>query len=175
MVAYRRETGGTMTDNTGDNPGPAAEISAVQGTAKEILEKRRFERMRSGLQIKYRIVGPTEEATLAKQGGYAAPEVFKANTPEIHDFNKVVSEDISLGGVRINTPFPIQEGTRLWLQVTIPGVPIAVNAIAQVRWSRQAGSLCSSGLKFESISKPDLDKVERFLILQKRAQIEKHA
>ena len=99
--------------------------------------------------------------------------MFKANTPEIHDFNKVVSEDVSLGGLRINTPFPVPEGTRLWLQINIPEVPIAVNAIAEVRWSRKAGSLCSSGLKFNSISKADLDKVERYLTLQKKAAFEK--
>ncbi len=148
---------------------------SVEEVAKDILVKRRYERLRAGLQIKYRAVGPTEEATLVKTGGYAAPEVFKANTTEIHDFNKVACEDISLGGLKINTPAPLPEGTRLWLQVTIPGVPIAVNAIGEVRWSRSAGSLCSAGLRFVSISKADLDKVERFLVLQKRAGMEKRA
>jgi hypothetical protein len=162
-----------VSDDGAEIQKPGQDAAEVQKAAREILEKRRFERMRSGLQIKYRPVGPTEEATLVKQGGYAAPEAFKANTVEIHDFNKVVSEDISLGGVRISTPTPLPEGMRLWLQVGIPGVPIPVNAIAEVRWSRQAGSLCSSGVKFESISKADLDKVERFLALQKRAAAEK--
>lgn len=151
----------------------AHDVNDAAQAAKAELEKRRYERMRAGLQIKYRVVGPSEEATLIKQGGYANPEVFKANTPEIHDFNKVVTEDVSLGGLKINTPVPVPEGTHLWLQVTIPQVPIPVNAIAEVRWSRRAGSLCSSGLKFISISKADLDKVERFLTLQKRAAMDK--
>jgi hypothetical protein len=153
--------------------GRSGDVAAAEQVAKEILEKRRYERMRAGLQIKYRVVGPTEEATLVKQGGYAAPEVFKANTPEIYDFHKVVTENVSLGGVRISTPMPLPEGTRLWLQVSIPNVPIPVDAIGEVRWSRQVGSLCSSGLKFLSISKTDLEKVERFLVLQKRAEFEK--
>lgn len=150
-----------------------SDLDESQAQAKAILEQRRFERMKAGLQIKYRAVGPSEEATLIKQGGYGLPEAFHANTPEIKDFNKVVTEDLSAGGMKISTPAPLPEGTRLWVQVSIPDVPIAVNAMASVRWTRQAGSLCTSGLKFESISKADLDKVERYLILQKRAEMQK--
>jgi hypothetical protein len=151
------------------------DMEAMQKAAQEALDKRRFERMKAGLLIKFRPVGPSEEATLVKQGGYAAPEAFHSHTSEIKDFNKVVSEDISLGGLRITTPTPLPEGTRLWLQVSLPEVPIPVNAIAQVMWTRTAGSLCSSGLKFDSIAKADLDKVERYLIMQKRAQVQKQS
>jgi len=151
------------------------ELEDMQAQAKAMLEQRRFERMKAGLQIKYRAVGPSEEATLIKQGGYGLPEAFHANTPEIKDFNKVVTEDISIGGMKIATPAPLPEGTKLWVQVSIPDVPIAVNAMATVRWTRSAGTLCTSGLKFDSISKADLDKVERYLILQKRAEMQKRS
>lgn len=151
----------------------AEDLEASKQQAKEIMEKRRYERLRAGLQISYRAVGPTEEATLVKTGGYGAPDAFSSRTAEIKDFNKVVSEDVSLGGLRINTPRPLPTGMRLWVQVSLPDVPIPVNAIAAVMWSRQAGSLCSSGLKFESISKLDLEKVERYLMLQKKAALEK--
>ena len=142
---------------------------AVQKAAQDALEKRRYERVKAGLQIKYRGVSPTEEATLVKQGGYGTPEAFQPSTPAMSDFNKVLSEDISAGGFKISTPAPLPEGTRLWVQLSLPGVPMAVNAIAQVRWTRRAGSLCSSGLKFESISQGDLQKVENYLVLQKKA------
>jgi c-di-GMP-binding flagellar brake protein YcgR len=141
--------------------------------AKEILDKRRFERMKAGLQIKYRPVTTGEEATLVKQGGYGAPEAFHANTPEIKDFNKVVTEDVSVGGMKLTTPTSLPVGTRLWLQLSIPDVPISVNAMAEVRWTKAEGALYASGLKFESISKADLDKVERYLMLQKRAEVQK--
>ncbi|HTB21980.1 MAG TPA: PilZ domain-containing protein [bacterium] len=143
------------------------DLSGMEKIAKEALDKRRFERLKAGLQVKYRPVGPTEEATLTKQGDYAAPESFQAQTSEVEDFKRVTCEDISLGGLKINTPFPVPEGTRLWLQISLPGIPIAVNAIGQVRWSRRAGSLCSSGIQFHGISMADLAKVERFLALQK--------
>jgi c-di-GMP-binding flagellar brake protein YcgR len=149
------------------------ELAKMQEAAKAALEQRRFERLKAGLQIKYRPVGMDEEAVLVKQGGYAAPEAFKANTPEIKDFNRVATEDISLGGLKIGAPAPMPTGTRLWLQISLPDAPIAINAIAEVRWSRPEGGQHAHGLKFVSVSKPDLDKVERFLVLQKRAALQK--
>jgi hypothetical protein len=149
------------------------ELQKMQDAAKAALEQRRFERMKAGLQIKYRPVVMDEEALLVKQGGYAAPESFKANTPEIKDFAKVVSDDVSLGGLKIAAPAPMPAMTRLWLQISLPDAPIAINAIAEVRWSRAEGGQYAHGLKFVSVSKPDLDKVERYLVLQKRAAVQK--
>lgn len=149
------------------------DLQKMQEAAKAALEQRRFERLRSSLQIKYRMVVPEEEKLLVQQGGYAAPEAFKANTPEIKDFNKVVTEDISLGGLKIGAAMAMPNGTRLWLQISLPDAPIAINAIAEVRWSKPEGGQFAHGLKFVSVSKPDLDKVERYLVLQKRAEIQK--
>ncbi|MGH7442173.1 MAG: PilZ domain-containing protein [bacterium] len=153
---------------TEDRRGPRGDDHfAVGQAAQDAIEKRRYERLKAGLQIKYRPVGPTEEATLVKGGDFAAPAALEAGTPETRDFHKVLCEDISLGGLKIVTSFPVAETTRLWVQISIPGVPLPVNAVAEVRWSRRAGSLCSSGLQFHTISKNDLAKVERFLTLQK--------
>lgn len=149
------------------------ELKKMQDAAKAELDKRRFERMKAGLQIKFRPVVAEEESLLVKQGGYAAPEAFHANTAEIKDFNKVVTEDISLGGLKIAAAVAMPIGTRLWLQISLPDAPIAINAIAEVRWNKPEGGMHSHGLKFVSVSKPDLDKVERFLVLQKRAELQK--
>jgi len=63
----------------------------------------------------------------------------------------------------------LMAATRLWGQISLPDVPVPLNAIAEVRWCEAVGSGWVSGLKFLTISKSDLDKVERYLILQKRA------
>jgi hypothetical protein len=147
--------------------------------SKQALEHRRFERMRASLSIKYRLIAPQEEDALIKQGAYVSPEAYRGNTAETRDFNRLateddaVSEDISLGGLKISTPVPLAEATRLWVEVGMPDVPIPVSAIAEVRWCRPADGYWTSGLKFSGISKTDLEKVERFLVLQKRAQIAK--
>ncbi len=141
----------------------------MERATREALEKRRYERFKAGLQVKFRVVGPTEEATLVKAGAFAAPSAVEGSAQEVRDIHRVLGEDISLGGLRITTPYPLAEGTRLWLQVSIPGVPLPLNAVGEVRWSRRSGSLCSSGLKFHSISKDDLARVERFLALRQNS------
>jgi hypothetical protein len=167
-----------MSVEDGSGYTPSGDLVSEK-VAKQIQEQRRYERMRASLSIKYRLVGPDEEAALTKQGHYVPPASFKANTAETRDFNKLanedsgVSEDISLGGLKLTTPVALAEGTRLWLEVVFPEVPIPLNAMAEVRWCRPAGDQWNSGLKFSGISKVDLDKVERFLVLQKRAQIAK--
>gem|GEM_PF-907700 len=145
-----------------------------------LMEMRSFERVRTSLDIKYRVVGPDEEAAL-KLRNYAELEAFSPDPSKPEDFNStaseqvVVSDDISLGGLKISMSNPMTEGMRLWLQVTIPGVPIAVNAIGEVRWCRSVGTLWNAGVRFSGLSKPDLDRVDRFLLLQKRAQMSKRA
>ncbi len=133
---------------------------------QEGAEKRRFDRLKAGLQVKFRPVGTTEEATLLKQGSFIAPETSNSSVDEIRDLTKVAAEDISTGGIRINTPVPLPEKAHLWLQVQLPGIPVPVNALGEVRWSRRAGSLCSSGVRFLKISAEDLGKVERFVALR---------
>ncbi len=126
-------------------------------------EKRQYERFRSGLQVKFRGIGQTEKLTLIKQGGYGTPDAFQATLPELHDFQKVMTEDVSLGGLRVNTSTPLPQASDLWVQISLPKIPMSINAIAKVMWTRRAGSLCSSGLKFEAISQGDLKKVEDYL------------
>lgn len=152
-----------------------SDIDDIARIARENLEKRRFERMKAGLTIKFRVVTEHEEAGLVKQGGYAAVDSFHSHTTEITDFNKVISEDVSLGGLKISTTGAMPEGTRLWVQISLPDVPVPVNAIAELRWCTPMASAYVSGLKFLTISKADLDKVERYLVLQKRASVQKQS
>jgi hypothetical protein len=165
--------------NNEDGSAPAPDTTDIEKSVKQIMEQRRYERMRASLTVKYHLMGPKEEAALAQHGNYVTPDMFKANTTETKDFNKLasedsaVSEDISVGGLKISTPITLPEGTRLWLEIGLPEVPIPVNAIAEVRWCRPAEGQWSSGLKFAAISKADLDKVERFVVLQKQAKFAK--
>ena len=168
-----------LMDESTDNKTAPALISADEAQlSKEALENRRFERLNAALDIKYRVIGADEEAKLLKQEEYVAPKAVKARTSEIRDFTKmaedrqVKSEDISLGGMKISANVLIPMGSRLWIQVSLPEIPIPMNAIAEVRWRKPVGSTWSTGLSFSGISKPDLEKVDRYLTLQKRAQME---
>lgn len=146
-----------------------SDIDEIQKRAKEFLEKRRYERFRAGLVVRFRVISPGEKNTLLKSGAYAKPGAFMAKAAETQDLNLVVSEDISAGGLKIPTPQALIQGSELWVNLTLSGVPIPVNALATVMWSRvQGGGAFSSGLKFSGINEADLAKVEGFLTLQKK-------
>lgn len=158
----------------------AAEGAGAGKPVPGAAEKRGTERLQARIDIKYRVVDPDEEAEWRKND-YATPKAFSADSPEASVFSAlvddevVVSEDISLGGLKISVSKPVTEGMKLLLQVSIPGVPIPVNAIGEVRWCQEVGNLWNAGLRFLGLSKADLDRVDRFLLLQKRAQMAKRA
>src|SRR5882724_6697885 len=107
-----------------------SDIDEIQKRAREFLEKRRFERFRASLGVRFRVIGYDEKMSLIKSGGYAAPGAFMAKAAETRDLKLVVSEDISLGGLRIPTPQPLPKDSELWINLGLPGVPIPVNALA---------------------------------------------
>src|SRR5438105_3807791 len=102
--------------------------------ADDILNKRKHERFRANLQIRYRSLGRDEKNILVKGGGYAAPGAFMAKAEETRELNMVTSEDISTGGLKISTPTPLPQNSELWLNMKLPEIPIPVNALAAVAW-----------------------------------------
>ena len=147
-----------------------SELEDIQKAAREAINKRRYERFRSTLQIRYHLVGGTEKNTLMKTGGYAVAGAFMAKAAETQDLRQVFSEDLSLGGLRISSPEPIKPGTDLWINVKLPAVPMPINALATVVRSGPVpnSAMFSSGLKFNAINQADVEKVERFLALQSK-------
>lgn len=149
-----------------------SEIDDIQKRAKEFLDKRRFERFKASLQVSFRPISPSEKNALLKSGGYASPGAFMAKAAETQDLSHVISEDISAGGLRISTPQVMPSKLELWINLRLPGVPITVNALACVMWSRPVpgGGSFQSGLQFTAINQQDLAKVEGFLTLQKKQE-----
>lgn len=146
------------------------ELEAMQKKALEIAVARRFERFKASLQVRYRLISGEEKKTLLRDGGYAAPGAFMAHASETKDLNQVMAEDISVGGLRISTPAPLELQSQLWVNLNVPGVPLTINALCSVVWTRPAGvnsKLFNSGLCFDVINQRDLEKVESFLALQK--------
>jgi hypothetical protein len=81
-----------------------------------------------------------------------------------------------LGGLKIITPKPLKEGATLSLEMHIPGVPLPIKALAVVVRSEIAAGQVgkhSAGVLFLAINKVDVAKVERYIALVKRAEIEK--
>ena len=148
-----------------------SEIDDIKKRAKEFLDKRRFERFKASLKVSFRVIAPAEKNGLMKNSGYTAPGAFMAKATELKDLKQVLSEDISLGGLRLSTPQAMPLGVDLWINLGLPLIPFPMNAIATVMWSRPvATGGYQSGLQFSGINQADLAKVEGFLALHKREE-----
>jgi hypothetical protein len=149
-----------------------SEIDDIKKRAQEFLEKRRFERFKAGLKMSYRILKADERQELLKNGGYALPGGFLANAGLTKDLNQVLTEDISLGGLRISSPQQMATGVELWVNLGLNEVPVVINALATIQWSRAnpSGGGYHSGLRFDAINQRDLAQVEAFLEEQKKAK-----
>ena len=148
-----------------------SEIDEIQKRAKEFLDKRRFERFKAGLQVRFRVIGAGEKQTLLGSSGYTAPGAFMAKAAELKDLKQVLSEDISLGGLRLATPLALPLGVDLWINLGLPEIPIPMNAIATVMWSRPHPSGgYQNGLQFTAINQADLATVESFVAHQKKKE-----
>jgi hypothetical protein len=147
-----------------------SEMDEIQKRAKEFLEKRRYERFKASLQVRFRVISPAEKLSLIKGGGFSNPASLSAHASETEDLKHVFTEDISLGGMRIATPQAMPTGIELWVNLGFPEVPIPVSALASVMWSRPVpgGGSYHSGLKFTEINQQELLKVEGFLRLQNK-------
>jgi hypothetical protein len=150
--------------------GSMSEMDEIQKRAREFLEKRRYERFKTSLQVRFRVISPEEKASLFKSGGFANPAGFSAEASEIQDLKQVLTEDISLGGLRIATPQAMPQGIDLWINLGFPEAPMPVSALAKVMWSRPApgGGTYYSGLQFAAINQQDLAKVEGYLRLRNK-------
>jgi hypothetical protein len=137
----------------------------------DALEKRRFERFKAELQVRYRVLHPEERSQLLQDGQFIEPDAIAGLEGSLRDLMQVFGQDISLGGFSLATPQPLPRSIELLVQLTLPLVPIPVSALAEVRWCRpmQDGNGHQSGLKFSGISAQDLSRLDSFLRLQKRS------
>ena len=146
------------------------QIEALQKKAREILEKRNFERFRAKLQVRYRPISGSELAALERESHFSATTSEKGRTRETKELFKVFSEDVSEGGMRINTDIQLDTASRVLVELHLPDLPLPVSAIAEVMWSRPVeGGGFACGLKFDQINKSELSKLERYLLLQRKS------
>src|SRR5580700_4471253 len=115
----------------------------------EALEKRRFERFKAELQVRYRVLHPDERHKILKEGQFSAPDAVSVMESAVRELLQVFSQDVSLGGFSLATAQPLPKNLELLVQLTLPQVPVPVSALAEVRWSRPmpGGKNFQSGLK----------------------------
>jgi hypothetical protein len=146
------------------------QIEALQRKAREILDKRNYDRFRTQLQVRFRPLGASEAAGLLNNGNFTPTTSEKGRTKETKNLFKVMTEDVSQGGLRISSPQPIAVGVILAVDLQLPQIPLPISALAEVVWtSDKTPEGCACGLRFTQINKSDLSKLERFLLLQRNS------
>ncbi len=146
------------------------------------IEKRVDERVETRLQVGFEAL--TREAADAMLTSGVFSEVFSVEdlqSPLSPDASKHAwTENISISGLklvgdlRLVTGEPLGEGGHLLVELIVPAAPIPVRALAVIVWiapRRDDPNSREAGLFFQGIHKQDMEKVKRFMLLQKKAQL----
>lgn len=148
------------------------------------LERRVADRVDCQLGVSWRHLGKPEADQLLSSGAFTdvfmltdLQEMVSSDTLE----SKAYTENLSVSGVklvgdlRLSTGEPLQESWELMVELEVPGAPIPVRALAVVVWvspSLDGGKTVAAGLFFKAIHKQDVERVTRYMVMQRRA---KHA
>ncbi len=146
------------------------------------LERRVSERVDCKLGVGWKHIEKAEADRLLQSGAYT--DVFLLTdlqgAPSSSALeSKAYTENLSVSGVklvgdlRLSTGEPLDEGWELQIELEVPGAPIPVRALAIVVWtspSLDGGASQAAGLFFKAIHKQDVERVTRYLVMQKRAR-----
>lgn len=136
-------------------------------------EKRRFARAAASLQIRSRLLDPSELPQLASGLGQAEPSI-----PQMHLVNsgtriaQLASVNISGGGLSAEGDLnllggkPFSKGTDLVVEFDLPDGKPPVRAVAQVMWTRLEGERPQTGLMFLLIGESELQRIQAFVSKQ---------
>jgi hypothetical protein len=147
------------------------------------LERRVYERVDCQLGVSWRHLDKTEADLLLQSGSFT--DVFmltdlQSSTSGAALEAKAYTENLSVSGVKLvgdlrltTSGEAMQDGWELLVELQVPGAPIPVRALAVVVWSSpslDSEGHRSAGLFFKAIHKQDVERVTRYIVLQKRAQ-----
>jgi hypothetical protein len=110
-----------------------------------LKERRVYPRISLKIPVVFRVLDDQEEIK----------SVIELRKKEKHGHTM----DVSLGGLCIVTDQPLREGSILSLEITIPDVPKALKAMAEVVWSSESGG----GIRFLTMDENDMETLKSYL------------
>lgn len=146
------------------------------------LERRVAERVDCRLAVSWTRLDKAQADEAMTGGEYT--EIFSisdlgGDTDEASLERRAYTENLSITGVklvgdlRLDNGDQLQEGWELLVNLEVPEAPRSVRALAVVVWiapqPEPPGSL-QAGLFFKGINKLDVEKVTRYMALQRRAK-----
>ena len=141
------------------------------------IEKRQFERMATRIRVNFQIISDTEVDRLVTTKAYQDISLGDSRDMKIKDIMTVVTENISMGGMMIVGDEPFKAGISMNVELTLPQTPVPLKCLAVVVRGSDAAvnGKYSAGLRFLAINKDDVAKIQRYIILQKRAEMDRRS
>lgn len=104
---------------------------------------------------------PVAERRRFPRQSYGGPVSFRALLNPHQSYVGALTHDISVGGLQMKTDQFISRGSRVVLEMKLPGQPKPMRTISQVVWVRKGtySSGCNCGLEFVAITAEDRDAV----------------
>lgn len=145
------------------------------------LERRVAERVDCKLGVSWKHLSHEESQKLLETGAFT--DVFmltdlQGSTSAEQLESKAYTENLSISGVkligdlRLSTGEPLQDSWELEVLLEVPGAPIPVRALAVVVWTSSVSTdgNRAAGLFFKAIHKQDVERVTRYLLMEKRSR-----
>lgn len=141
------------------------------------IEKREFERIATRIKVSYQIIADSEVERLMVGNSYQDISLGDTRDMKVKDVMTVVTENISVGGLMIVGEQPFKVGTSMNLSLQLPQTPLPLKCLAVVVRGSEApkGGLYSAGVRFLAINKDDVAKIQRYIVLQKRAEMDRRS
>lgn len=135
------------------------------------VEKRQHERIATRIKVSYQNITNDELDKMAATSSYQDISLGESRDVKVKDVMTVVTENISVGGLMIVGEQPFKSGQSMRLELTLPQTPMPLKCLAMVvRGSENPrDGKYSAGLRFLAINKDDVAKIQRYIVLQKRA------
>jgi uncharacterized protein (TIGR02266 family) len=75
--------------------------------------------------------------------------------PGVEEFIRLVSDNISEGGIFLRTDTPLAVGTKIRLTISLPNIPALLDADGEVAWNRPASPDEPAGMGVRFVAMPD--------------------
>lgn len=140
------------------------------------IERRKFVRYLASIRVDYHFIDAAEEAKLKSENPSFRSLSDPIKPSASKDVTTVLTEDMSVGGLKIGADQPFTLGKKIFVELHLPEIPVSVGALALVVWVKNEKNdegKYTAGLRFESINQEDLERIKRYLIIQKKAEISK--
>jgi hypothetical protein len=144
----------------------------IRGT----IEQRKFERIVSQLQIKFYVVDSAYAVQLQSEAAYRDTTLEKLNNSSRPATTlNGVTDNISQGGLALQSDQPLAIGTMVVCDITMPNLPRPLRVLGEVvrsdsrdgRVVDKTMSIYKSGLKIIAVNKDDMNRIENYIIEEK--------